>query len=280
MARRIFTLRRRSALAHSPYGHEGGAASFIEKGRHFFLSWYQEHHGGKHGSGRRGFATYHGDHDKNDTESQTPQIILQKLGDLPYGSREYKLVVRRVQEEQGEFKTVHMPVASLRGHRNIVFGAQLFGETAQNRSLSEVCLPLLDVALEDASCEGEQPQAMATLHGLCDWVAQCDSDNHDNESETLKRLKSREDDLVYQAVSAMATGIPRPGHSVVGQGTFRDGQEGWEALAEEFIKKELAEEVELYKARGGTVVVIEHLADTQPNYLRSAGGAIARLFFL
>ena len=85
--------------------------------------------------------------------------------------------------------------------------------------------------------------------------------------------------VIALTVTAIATGIPREGHRVVGQGTFRDGEAGWEALAEEFINKELAEEVELYRAREGTVVGIEHLADTNPQYLKSAGGAMARLFF-
>jgi hypothetical protein len=277
----MLTPQRSIVFAHARYGYMGGAdSSTKEKDQLHFPHPYQLYHGGNHSNGRRGFATHNSDDDNHDTDSKNPQIIFQKLGDLPYGSREYKLVLRRVEEHEGEFKKVLSPVASLRAHRNILFGAQLFGEAAQNRSLSDVCLPLLDAALEDASCEGDQPQAMATLYGLCEWVAQCDNDKNDNESETLKELKSREDDMAYQAVLAIATGIPRPGHSVVGQGTFRDGQEGWEALAEEFIKKELAEEVELYKARGGTVVTIEHLADAQPKYLQSAGGAMARLFFL
>jgi len=90
----------------------------------------------------------------------------------------------------------------------------------------------------------------------------------------------QDDLLAYHAIKAMATGIPREGHSVVGQGTFRDGEQGWDALAREFIELKKAEEVELYVNHGATLVTIEHLADTKPDYLRSAGGAMARLFFL
>ncbi|CAB9510891.1 expressed unknown protein [Seminavis robusta] len=246
--------------------------------------------GGYHSIIRRGLVTDTSDKDNHENDdTPKPQIVLQKLGDFPYGSREYKLVLQRQDSTH--------PVATLRAHRNMIFGAQLLGEIVaeKKKSLSEVCLPLLDVALEDASKEAEQPQAMATLHGLCDWVAaQChdDDDNDDeavssssdnkNASEILHQLKIQSNDelLAYHAVRAIATGIPRPGHSVVGQGTFRDGQAAWEALANEFIDKKLADEVELYKTRGATVVAIEHLADTKPDYLKSAGGAMARLFFL
>lgn len=234
--------------------------------------------------------------------SKKPQVVLQKLGDFPYGSREYRLVVQQLPPQQqqatatttisddsddtGNSDPTIQAVASLRAHRNILFGARLLGSTAQKRALSEVCGPLLDAALEDAGVEGDQPQAMATLHGLCDWVTECleDDDKNGNptSSKALQKIKSEYNDdlLAYHAIRAMATGIPREGHSVVGQGTFRDGEQGWEALAQEFMEQKLAEEVELYRSRGATVVAVEHLADTKPEYLRSAGGAMARLFFL
>jgi len=178
-------------------------------------------------------------------------------------------------------------IASLRAHRNILFGAQLLTKSTDNKSLSQLCAPLLDVAVADAGMEGEQPQAMATLHGLCDWVMECldnddDGNEHDNKSKALQKIKNeyQDDLLAYHAIKAMATGIPREGHSVVGQGTFRDGEQGWDALAREFIELKKAEEVELYVNHGATLVTIEHLDDTKPDYLRSAGGAMARLFFL
>lgn len=222
----------------------------------------------------------------SNNEDRTPKVVIQKLGDFPYGSREYQLVLQRADteatKEGSESESNIQPLASLRAHRNIVFGAQFFGETAGIKTLDEVCLPLLDAALEDAADQGEQPQAIAALHGLCDYVTEClEEEEEEGISEALQKLKTEMDDdlLSYHAVKAIATGIPREGHSVVGQGTYRDGEAGWEALAQEFINKELAEEVELYRARSGTVVTIEHLADTNPQYLKSAGGAMVRLFF-
>lgn len=227
--------------------------------------------------------------------SNKPQVVVQKLGDFPYGSREYRLVVQDSSppkdsddDSKSDSDVRVKTLASLRAHRNTLFGAQLMmAGSKKKRSLTEVCAPLLDIALEEAGVEGEQPQAMATLHGLCDWVVKCLEEDDNNESngtgsKALRQIKTeyQDDLLAYHAIRAIATGIPREGHSVVGQGTFRDGERGWEALAKEFIELNLAEEVELYLSRGATVVEIEHLADTKPAYLSSAGGAMARLFFL
>ena len=97
---------------------------------------------------------------------------------------------------------------------------------------------------------------------------------------TATRQLKKEDVTAWEAVQAIATGIPRKGHSVIGVGTFRDGEKGWKALAREFVDRKLAEEVALYQKFGGQIVGIEHLADKNPSYLKSAGGAMARVFFL
>ncbi|KAL7445640.1 hypothetical protein ACHAXH_009553, partial [Discostella pseudostelligera] len=91
---------------------------------------------------------------------------------------------------------------------------------------------------------------------------------------------------VLEAVRAIATGHPRPGHTVIGAGTYKDGRRGWVALAREYsqlainpdalaldasyVKRKGLEEVALYKSRDGEVTAIEHLAHTQPEYLREA----------
>ena len=287
-----------------------------------FLPAARVHHYQYHQS-RRYFSTNH-----------KPQIVLQKFGDLPYGSREYRLVFQRPPNAEDDTTTtttttsdgtmVEQPVASLRAHRNIIFGAQLFTMSSAGKPpaktpklLQEVCLPLLDAALEDASQDGEQPQAMATLHGLCDYVTTCIhayeeilpnengtidhhhhppklkdisevlyqivagkfDDHHSDEPSSSPSLESP----TYQAIRAIATGLPRPGHSAVGQGTYRDGEAAWLALAQEFAtrtdSRRRSSEVALYQARGATLVQMEHLADAQPAYLKSAGGTMARLFF-
>jgi hypothetical protein len=178
-----------------------------------------------------------------------------------------------------------LPAAALFAHRNVLFGARSFVHNGGGGGL-EPCGPLVQRAVEEAEGYGEQPQGMAALHGLCEWVTShlaSSSDNEDRPSSgptTLRRLQERDDDPTpLEAVRAVATGMPRPGHSVVGQGTFRDAREAWQALAKEYVELGLGDEANLYRRHGGRLVAIEHLADTSPEYLKSAGGAMARFFF-
>jgi hypothetical protein len=71
---------------------------------------------------------------------------------------------------------------------------------------------------------------------------------------------------------------------VVGAGTYRDGKDAWIALAWEYCQlasnRKGLEEVQLYRSRDGEVTTIEHLAHTEPEYLKEAGGAMARMFFV
>ena len=170
-----------------------------------------------------------------------------------------------------------LPAAALFAHRNILFGARSF----HGYEMEDVCLPLLRAAIEESEAleQGQQPQAVADLKGLSNWVAGCFDNNLDG-SETLKQLDNEDGSVSLEAVRAIATGVPRPGHSVVGQGTFRDGQEAWEKLASEFVSLGLSTEANLYEKEGGKLVNIEHLADQSPDNMKSAGGAVARLFFL
>lgn len=178
-----------------------------------------------------------------------------------------------------------LPAAALFAHRNVLFGARSF----HGYEMADVCLPLVRAAIEESEAieKGQQPQAVANLKGLSEWVAGCFENNLEG-SQTLKLLEQEcgENDgdssgsVSLEAARAIATGVPRPGHSVVGQGTFRDGQEVWMELAQEYIGLDLSEEVNLYKKQGGKLVNIEHLADQSPNNMKSAGGAMARLFFL
>eukprot|EP00579_Thalassiosira_antarctica_P010247 CAMPEP_0201911164 /NCGR_PEP_ID=MMETSP0903-20130614/2222_1 /ASSEMBLY_ACC=CAM_ASM_000552 /TAXON_ID=420261 /ORGANISM="Thalassiosira antarctica, Strain CCMP982" /LENGTH=368 /DNA_ID=CAMNT_0048445855 /DNA_START=26 /DNA_END=1132 /DNA_ORIENTATION=+ len=196
------------------------------------------------------------------------------------------------------------------------------------------CGSILDIAREDAAINGQQVQALCTLNGLCSWVKEC-LDRDGKGSDTLTRLmhgerqpntltskkenkaphggkrsnlkiqdssaafmpkKKPERLQVLEAIRAIATGEPRPGHSVVGAGTYKDGMKGWVACAREYsqlatnpnsvsldaslVGRKGLEEMALYQSRGGEVTKIEHLAHTQPEYLREAGGAMARLFFV
>ncbi|GKY98266.1 hypothetical protein MPSEU_000784300 [Mayamaea pseudoterrestris] len=193
---------------------------------------------------------------------------VERLGDHPYGSRQYRLVNRQAE-------TV---LASIHAHRNIIFGARVHQE---GYSMSKACQTLLIEAVLDAGSNGEQPQSMAALHGLCEWVVQQGLEPSNSASSTIQSIT---DNIQLEAVKAIATNTPRPGHSVVGQGTHRDAGDAWEHLAREFVQSKAAtdsdDECVLHQRNGGQLVEIELLADTKPEYLQSAGGAMARFFLL
>lgn len=196
-------------------------------------------------------------------------------------SREYLLLPPDVYVPQ-VLQDPTLPAAALFAHRNVLFGARSF----HGYDMEDVCLPLVIAAIKESEAleHGQQPQAVASLKGLSEWVAECFEKENLGGSETLQRLgneeNSSEDSVSFEAVRAIATGIPRPGHSVVGQGTFRDGEETWKELAKEYIALGLSVEAKLYEKQGGKLVNIEHLADQSPENMKSAGGAMARLFFL
>jgi hypothetical protein len=215
---------------------------------------------------------------------------IRRRGQEGHGSREYLLLpphVRSVEEVQFD---PSLPVAALFAHRNILFGARCF---LNGHNVEDVCGPLVKIAVEEAEEYGEQPQGIANLKGLCRWVVHSyqslqENTTQDNVSTTTTNLPNSQilrqlhesDPTAWEAVQAIASGVPRPGHSVVGQGTYRDGQEAWKKLAKEYIELGLAEEANLYQNYSGRLVTIEHLADTSPTYLKTAGGAMARFFFL
>ena len=207
-----------------------------------------------------------------DVEYIRKTYVVRRRGDDGYGSREYLLVPPGITKDQLQ-QDPSLSAAKLLAHRNIIFGAR----ASPALSLQEVCPPLVEKAVHDAGENGEQPQAIASLAGLCHWIQGALTTT--GECDALELLKSN-DAIGFEAVQAIATGIPRPGHSVVGVGTYRDAEEGWKAVAMEFVEKGLSDEATLYRQQGARLVAIEHLADRNPDYLASAGGAMARLFFL
>lgn len=199
-------------------------------------------------------------------------------------------------------------IASLYSNRNIIFGASkkkkstTAASTSHNKdkdedlfatcTLTDVCGPLVDAAKARIDESGEQVQTMATLHGLCDWVKRHmdqveNGNNHDDKDTTSlalqKILQLNDNSVTYDAVKAVATGVPRPGHSVVGQGTYRDAKQGWMWLAREFADDDdhnHNSEVGLYASKGAVTVTVEYLADTSDQYLQSAGGSMVRMYFV
>jgi hypothetical protein len=194
---------------------------------------------------------------------------VHRRGDSKYGTREYLLLPKYVTLDDIKVDPT-ITISSLYAHKNIIFGAKL--KNSSSYDFVSACTPLLQAALQDAESVGDQPQALASLSGLCQFTQTC----FEQEDPILQQL----DPVSYDACKAIATGIPRPGHSVVGAGTYHDGKVGWELLAKEFTKRNLAEEVTLYESKGAQIVCFEHLADKSESYLKTAGGTMCRLFFV
>lgn len=222
-----------------------------------------------HGVGIRSFFASSTDH-----TTLVENAVIHRIGDDSYGTREYALVPQDIPLELAK-KDYKLKLACIYANRNVLFGTKVIAKSVG--TMEEVCSGLVDAALEDASSQGEQPQGLATLHGLSDWVVRGIEEKE--EIEVLTRLQER-DPQTYEAVVAIATGVPRESHTVVGMGTFRDGQYGWGELAKEYCRRKLGDEVRLFESKGGELVAIEHLADHSEDYIKSAGGAMARFFFL
>jgi hypothetical protein len=200
--------------------------------------------------------------------SDLESAVVHRRGDDHYGSRQYLLLPPNVTMAQfkADPKTAY---AAIFAHRNIVFGSQ-----TEIEDMTFGCGRLLDAALEDCGSLGDQPQAVASLSGLCKWVAS------GLETEDALRKLREDDQVAFEAVKAVATGVPREGHTVVGVGTYRDAEHGWRLVAKEFINQGLCREANLFISRHGEITDIEHMADKNEAYLRTAGGAMARFFFV
>lgn len=234
------------------------------------------------------------------------KLLIHTQGER-YGSREYMLLPSTIPVDDLDANDPEVSalirkyrIASLRANRNVLFGATCFasiggsggGEDSKSSSenLVKACTPLVNTALNDAGSNGEQPQALASLDGLCAWVECCLANNGKGSKELesiVNQMDGGSEDakVLFEACKAIATGKPRPGHRVLGAGTYRDGHSLWEKLAQEYAEggggpDMMASEVELYRANGMEIVAVEHLADTSAEYLKSAGGAMVRLFYV
>ena len=165
-------------------------------------------------------------------------------------------------------------------------GNLIYNPKVVQRSLgttSHVCKPLLDMALQDIR-KNENATAIASLAGLSKWISD-DSVHQSSNNPILEflfknnNIQANDIQKTYEAIKAIATGIPRPGHSVVGQGTYRDAQEGWVLLAKHFIHLGMSSDAELYKNSGGELSEILYLFDTSKEGLMGSGGSMARFTF-
>jgi len=193
----------------------------------------------------------------------------------PNGPRKYILVPDGTPLDLAK-KVDKLHLARLSADGNLIYDAKVVQRSLGSHA--DVCKPLLEMALTDA--KDEAPQALASLEGLCKAISDAiqGQDDGSNISSMLADLKAN-DAGSYEAVKSIATGIPREGHSVVGQGTYRDGEQGWKELAKEYVSSGLSVEAQLYTTNGGKLIGIEHLADTSREGLMDAGGSLAKFQF-
>jgi hypothetical protein len=287
---------------------------------------------------------------KSDTIPIDEELVAHRelKEDNAYGMRRYLLLPRNELDLYDAATIANGQIlASIHANQNMMFGMKLHNQQSSedtNVSFTDhlnICGPLLDLAKEDASINGQQPQALCALHGLCGWVKDClenngegskvldvlmteysesnninnntldkeeDSKHSDKSSKETKKIQNPRSRqriqnkskaysiqsesqrlLQLSAVKAIATNTPRPGHSILGMGTYRDGRLPWIHLGWEYTQLSSPwdescrcglEELMVYKSRDGEVGAIEHLAHREESYLRSAGGAMARVFFV
>ncbi len=119
-------------------------------------------------------------------------------------------------------------------------------------ALASVGEPLIQAATRQLAAHGaERVLAVAPLPGLCAWVV---------EQQAWNKLDSTTpgfSDDQPGAVEAVARGVPRPGHSVLGIGTFKAARPAFERFALEYAKATLSDadsEAAMFASSGAEVV--------------------------
>ena len=154
-------------------------------------------------------------------------------------------------------------LACVAQQRNVLYGA---------KSRSNLPVTVAARLVAAAAAKTERPIALVPLPDLCRWV-------RDGERWSDETLVAEHGAEAAEAAQAIALGRPRPGHSVLGQGTFKAAEGAWMYLAREHMEanEEVMQEMLAFKgALRGTFEPV-HLADTDPEYMALAGGAMAAL---
>jgi len=198
---------------------------------------------------------------------------VHRVGDDKYGKRTYILIPDGTDIDLA-LKVDKLHLGRIFADKNYIYGAKVVQRSLGSHS--DVCKRLLDMALEDSKSQGEDPVALASLDGLSRWIV--GGIEGKNEIAHLNELQAS-DEKSFEACKSIATGIPRPGHSVVGQGTYRDAEIAWRSLATEYVTLKMSDEANLYQGNDAQLVGIDHLADTSREAMMGAGGSMARFIF-
>ena len=144
--------------------------------------------------------------------------------------------------------------------------------------MSSIGAPLIQAAREELKLRGaERVVAVAPLPGLCKWIAS---------EAAWDRLDSGAPDFAPDqpgAVEAVAKGIPRPGHSVLGVGTFKAAEPAFKRLAMEYAATKLTAdgdaEVAMFVTAGAEVMGINWMHAQSEEALRDCAGCTVTLRF-
>ena len=167
--------------------------------------------------------------------------------------------------------------AALMPVENATFGLLIGTQCDPALSLSSVGAPLISAAQEELRQRGaERLMAVAPLPGLCQWVVAQEAWTR------IDRSAPGFDDEQVGAVEAVARGVPRPGHSVLGVGTFKAARPAFERLAFEYAMQTRTDadaEHAMFAAAGAELAGINWMHNPEPEALRDCAGCTASLRF-
>ena len=132
----------------------------------------------------------------------------------------------------------------------------------------------------------DELSGIARLDGLCEWVVAEESwkkllEGGGNHGEGGSVNGFHEE--MAEAVEAVAKGVPRKGHSVLGQGTFAAARPAWEELALEFARSHQDADSEATCLRdfvaGAQLAGVNWMHDSSPEAIKAAGGCTAAFAF-
>ena len=142
-------------------------------------------------------------------------------------------------------------------------------------SLSSIGVPLVRAARNELKVRGcERVMAVAPLSGLCEWVASTSA------WERLDRAAADFAEEQPDAVEAVAKGVPRAGHSVLGVGTYKAARPAFERLAMEYATRMLDDpdaEAAMYGSNGGALTGVNWMHATDEDALRDCAGCTVSL---
>ena len=167
-------------------------------------------------------------------------------------------------------------------HGGVPTGLMIGAQVDPALTLSAIGPPLIGAAKTSLLLRGaSRVMAVAPLSGLCQWVVE---NRGWEELETTVGPDAFSADQP-EAVEAVAKGVPRKGHSVLGVGTFKAARPAFMKLAEQYAaqSRELPEaddlETAMYLAAGGEIVGVNWMHAQDEDALRDCAGCTASIRF-